>query len=326
MPVLPVPDYRPSLPFRFGNLATLYPPLFRLAPISAPEPERIELPDGDFLDFDWHRSRIGETRRLAVISHGLEGNSRKKYVLGMSRVMTEAGFDTACWSQRCCSGENNRLLHTYHSGKTDDIHSVITHCLSTGQYDEVVLIGFSMGGNQILKYLGENPAKVPQQVRAASVFSVPCDLDGCERVIALPSRRIYFEYFMRGLRKKVLIKAEAFPERVEASQLEGIRTLRDFDDRFTAPHNGFADAADYYARSSSLQFLSDIRVPTLLVNAQDDPFLPNTCYPVPQAESNPNLFLEMPKFGGHVGFVLGNGDNVYWSEMRARDFLTGILG
>lgn len=120
-------------------------------------------------------------------------------------------------------------------------------------------------------------------------------------------------------------RASMFPERVDASRLEGIRTLRDFDDRFTAPHNGFADAADYYAQSSSRQFLSAIRIPTLLVNAQDDPFLSDTCSPVQRAESNPNLSLEMPNFGGHVGFVLTNSDNMYWSELRARDFLIGSL-
>nr|WP_321514603.1 alpha/beta fold hydrolase [uncultured Pseudodesulfovibrio sp.] len=322
MPILPIPDYLPPFPFRSGNIATLYPPLFRLTPLTAPRHERIELPDTDFLDFDWHRSRTGETRKLVIVSHGLEGHARKKYVLGMAHTFTNLGFDVACWCQRGCSQEQNRLPRSYHSGETNDLHSVVMHCLSTNQYDEISLIGFSMGGNQILKYLGEEPDRVPAQVVTAAVFSVPCDLDATERVIARPSRYIYFEYFMRGLRRTIREKGKRFPNEIDATRLNGIRTLRDFDDRFTAPTNGFKDAAEYYARSSSLQFLKNIRIPTLLANAQDDPFLAPECYPLHEAENNPHLFLEMPEHGGHVGFVLSNEDNTYWSEKRAAQFLT----
>ena len=326
MPILPTPDYRPSLPFRFGNVATLYPSLFRTAPI-LPEPEssRIELADGDFLDYDLHRSRTGAPRGLVVVSHGLEGNSRRKYVLGMARMATGLGFDAVCWSQRGCGDEPNRLERSYHSGETGDIHSVVAHCLESGKYETAALIGFSMGGNQILKYLGEDPAKVPQQVRAAIAFSAPCDLDGCERVLALPSRRLYVEYFMRGLSRKIREKAALFPGRVDAGLLKGIRTLRDFDDRFTAPANGFSDGADYYARSSCLQFLPGITIPALLVNAQDDPFMSRSCYPEDEADANPKLYLEMPRFGGHVGFAITGNGNVYWSENRAAAFLTEML-
>lgn len=327
MPVLPTPDYRPPLPFRYGTMSTLYSSLCRPAPV-LPEPEtgRIELDDGDFLGFDLHRSQTGKSRGVVIISHGLEGNARRKYVLGMARMTTSLGFDAACWSQRGCGDEPNRLARSYHSGETGDLHAVLTRCLDTGGYDTAALIGFSMGGNQILKYLGENPTKVPQQVKAAVAFSAPCDLDGCERVLALPSRRIYFKYFMKGLSRKVREKAAMFPDKVDAGLLDSVRTLRDFDDRFTAPANGFKDGTDYYARASSLQFLSEIGVPTLLVNAQDDPFLSPSCYPEDQAGYNPNLHLEIPRFGGHVGFVLTNGNNVYWSEQRAEAFLCQLLG
>lgn len=326
MPVLPTPDYTTPLPFQSGNLATLYPPVCRPTPDATPQrSERIDTPDGDFLDMDWHTSRIGQTRRLVIVSHGLEGHSRKKYVLGMARMATDAGYDAVCWSQRSCSGEPNRLVRGYHSGETGDLHTVITHCLNTGRYDDIALIGFSMGGNQILKYLGENPARVPNQIKAAATFSVPCDLSATERVIARPSMRIYLEYFMIGLRRKVREKSDIFPKSVDPAQLRGITSLRDFDDRYTAPANGFADAADYYARSSCAQFLKDIRVPTLLVNAKNDPFLPSRCYPVDEATANPNFFLEMPRHGGHVGFVQFGTDNVYWSEQRAQRFLAQRL-
>lgn len=321
MPVLPAPDYTPPFLFRSGNIATLYPPLFRPTPLAAPSPERIETPDKDFLDIDWHRSRIGQTRKLVVISHGLEGHSRKKYVLGMARMATGLGYDSVCWSQRGCSGEPNRLAHSYHSGKTDDLHTVITHCLNDGQYDEVALIGFSMGGNQILKYLGEAPDLVPNEVRKAVTFSVPCDLSATERVIARTSKRIYLEYFMKGLREKVYDKHPAYPETVDPVHLKKIGRLRDFENYYTAPLNGFKDAEDYYTQSSCKQFLPHIRIPTLLVNAKDDPFLPSRCYPVVEAENNPNLYLEMPKYGGHVGFVAERNDNMYWSEKRAGEFI-----
>ncbi|HKI80453.1 MAG TPA: alpha/beta fold hydrolase, partial [Pseudodesulfovibrio sp.] len=228
----------------------------------------------------------------------------------------------ACWSQRGCSEEPNRLPRCYHSGETGDLHEIILHCLSTGRYDRVILIGFSMGGNQILKYLGEEPNRVPKQVAGALAFSTPCDLDAAERVIS--SHRIYFEYFMRGLRRKMREKGEHFPDVVDASRLNGVQSLRDFDNRFTAPMGGFKDAAEYYARASSLQFLRDIGVPSLLVNAQNDPFLTPSCFPVTEAMSNPNLFLETPVHGGHVGFVSKSGENIYWSERRAEAFLNEI--
>ncbi|MBI9078643.1 MAG: alpha/beta fold hydrolase [Pseudodesulfovibrio sp.] len=321
MPILPTPDYSPPLPFRNGNLATLYPPVFRTTPGTNPCHERIETPDNDFLDMDWHACRIGKSRRLAIISHGLEGHSRKKYILGMARMVTGLGYDAACWTQRGCGKAINRHARFYHSGETDDLHAVVTHCLKTRNYDEIMLIGFSMGGNQILKYLGKNASRVPAEITTAATFSVPCDLGATERLISKPTMRIYFEYFMLGLRQKIRAKGRMFPDVVNPAELNGINSLRQFDDRFTAPLNGFKDAEEYYTRSSCKQFLKSIRIPTLLVNAQNDPFLPHECYPMDEAETNSNLFLEMPKHGGHVGFVLNHGDNVYWSENRIKKFL-----
>jgi hypothetical protein len=325
MPVLPVPDYCPPLLLKRAHLSTLYPTLLRRRPaMDAGRRQRVDTPDSDFLLVDRHASRVGKSRRLAVISHGLEGDSRRKYVLGMARTATGLGWDAACWNQRGCGGEPNALPRSYHSGETNDLHTVLTHCLASGAYDRVALIGFSMGGNQILKYLGEAPDRVPEQVCGAATFSVPVDLGGSERMLARPSRRIYVEYFMRGLRDKVRCKAAQFPDDVPTDLLHGVRTLRDFDNRYTAPYHGFLDAADYYAHASSLPFLEEIRVPALLANAANDPFLTPSCYPEAEAGKNPNLFLEMPRWGGHVGFALPGGDNVYWSEKRAGAFLSGL--
>lgn len=325
MPVLPTPDYRPPHLFRLGNFATLYPSLFRPVPKHiVPARERIDTPDGDYLELDRHRSPEEQSKRLVIISHGLEGNARKKYTIGMANMALNLGFDAACWDQRGAGKRPNRKVRSYHSGLTEDLHTVISHCL-TGEYEEVALIGFSMGGNQILKYLGEDPERVPSQIKCAVTFSVPCDLSATEKVIARPTRHIYFQYFMKGLRQKVRTKAELFPGQVSAKKLKGIWTLRDFDDRYTAPNNGFTDAEDYYTQSSSLQFLPAIKVPTLLVQAKDDPFLAPECFPITEAEANPNLYLEMPKYGGHVGFHLPGRNNVYWSEKRAATFLSEVL-
>lgn len=326
MPVLATPDYTPPLLFRSSNIATLYPSLFRPEPVhSPPERERIDTPDNDYLDIDWHKNGGTDSKRIVIISHGLEGNARKKYTLGMAVMGLSLGYDAVCWDQRGAGKEPNKKVRSYHSGETNDLHAVITHCLKQN-YDEVALIGFSMGGNQILKYLGEAPERVPSEVKAAVTFSVPCDLSATEKVIARPSRHIYFQYFMKGLRKKVQAKAKLFPGKVDASKLRGVWTLRDFDNRFTAPNNGFKDAEDYYAKSSSLQFLPKIKVPALLVQAQDDPFLAPECYPVIEATTNPYFYLEMPRHGGHVGFHTPATDNIYWSERRAAAFLMEQLG
>ena len=176
MPVLARPDYRPSLPFSNPHVQTTFPTLFRKTPQLNPSRKRIETGDGDFLDIDHHFSATGRTAGLAIVSHGLEGHSPKKYPLGMARCLTEHGWDVVCLNFRGCSGEPNRLPRLYHSGVTDDLHTIVRYCLSTDRYQDVVLIGFSMGGNQTLKYLGESPGIVPSQVRAAIVFSVPCML------------------------------------------------------------------------------------------------------------------------------------------------------
>jgi predicted alpha/beta-fold hydrolase len=324
MPVLPSPNYRPPFPFTSGHLQTLYPTLFRRTPVTNPVRERLETPDGDFVDIDWHRSTTGSSVQLAIVSHGLEGHSRKKYPLGMARILSDHGWDVICLNFRGCSGEPNRLPRLYHSGVTDDLHRVICHGLER-TYESVALIGFSMGGNQTLKYLGEAPDLVPNRVRGAVVFSVPCWLGEAAEVMSRPSNRPYMRYFMNGLKEKIREKAHRFPGLIDTRGLDEMITFEPFDDKYTAPIHGFEDAADYYRRCSSAQFLDAIRVPTLIVQAQDDPFLPPSCYPFDAAERNPRLFLEVAEFGGHVGFMGSWLESYYWSEKRALAFLDEII-
>lgn len=325
MPLLPQPEYLPPLIFRSGHVQTIYPTLFRPQPEAGPERQRITTPDGDFLDLDLHLSKNGRNGLLAVISHGLEGNARKKYPLGMARHLTTLGWDVICFNFRGCSGEPNRLPRFYHSGVTDDLHTVLCHGLRQGDYHTAALVGFSMGGNQTLKYLGENPEKVPAAVKAAVVFSVPCDLAASSRRLEAWQNQLYMRYFMRGLREKIQLKSQMFPGLLKTEGLEAIRTFFPFDDLYTAPLHGFHNAADYYRRCSAKQFLGDIRVPTLLVQAEDDPFLSSSCYPVEEAAASRQLSLEIPRHGGHVGFVQLNSSNRYWSEERTGLFLDRVV-
>lgn len=327
MPVLSTPRYRPPFPFTSGHMQTAYPTLFRRTPETNPVRERIEIDDGDFIDIDWHHApdlNNSKLTKLVIVSHGLEGNSRKKYPLGMAKIMSDHGWDVICLNFRGCSGEPNRLPRLYHSGVTDDLHHIIHHGLDK-HYESVALIGFSMGGNQTLKYLGEDPDLVPDRVCGAAVFSVPCRLDDAAEVIGRSSNRPYMRYFMKGLKEKIREKAIRFPDLVNTSGLDEITTFEPFDDKYTAPIHGFKDAADYYRRCSSVQFLHKIRIPTLIVQAQDDPFLSPTCYPFDEAERNEKLFLEMPEFGGHVGFMGSWLEKYYWSEKRALSFLEKIV-
>ncbi|MFN2354404.1 MAG: YheT family hydrolase [Desulfopila sp.] len=325
MPVLSTPDYTPRFPFTIGHVQTLYPTLFRPTPVTTPIHERIELDDGDFLDIDWHYHRPHHrSSKLAVISHGLEGNSRKKNMLGMAAQFTDHGWDVICLNFRGCSEEMNRLPRLYHSGVTDDLHTILSHGLTTGNYRHAALIGFSMGGNQTLKYLGEAPEMLPPQVKGAVVFSVPIQLADSGTVLDHWTNRIYMEYFMKGLREKIRIKAAMFPELYDTTGLAEMKTFTPFDDKYTGPIHGFSGAADYYAQCSSKQFLHTIRTPTLIVQAQDDPFLPASCYPHEEARQNDNIFLEIPRYGGHVGFIDNGSNNRYWLEYRAAAFLKTI--
>lgn len=310
---------RTGFPFSSGHVQTLFPPLFRLRAHVHYERERLETSDGDFIDLDW--SRHGRDR-LVVILHGLEGHSRRKYVLGMARAAGMTGFDVVAMNFRGCSGEPNRKAGMYHSGWTRDLHETLLHVLQDGTYRSVDLIGFSLGGNVVLKYLGENPAAVPEPVGRAVAFSVPCDLLDSARALARPQCRLYTRYLLGQLRDKVVLKNRIFPGLLDVRGVGRITTFREFDDRFTAPLHGFRDAHDYWRRSSSRQFLPAVNRPTCIINALDDPFLGPDCYPRDEAQANSCLTLLTPRGGGHVGFVGTSGPGgLYWSEWVAMQFL-----
>jgi uncharacterized protein len=313
----------PNVPSRFlpprllsnGHLQTILPVFLRRRLTIAFEPERIELEDGDFLDLAWARTG---SNNLAILSHGLEGSFNNGYNRGMAKALQTIGWDVLAWNFRGCGNEMNRLPRFYHSGETDDLRAIIR--LAATKYARIVLIGFSLGGNVTLKYLGETESH-PSVIGAAAI-SAPIDLAASARVLDQQwSNRIYLRRFIRSLIAKVEAKAVRYPDRFDLSRSRTIRTFQEFDNRYTAPVHGFRDAADYWTKSSSRQFLSRISVPTLLLNARNDPFLAPECFPFAEAEQNSNLFFEAPKSGGHVGFIDLIRGIEPWSERRVVEFL-----
>jgi uncharacterized protein len=299
-----------------GHVETIYPALIRKVDLTHYKRERISTPDDDFLDLDWLAQ---ESDKLVILSHGLEGNSTRAYVKGMARALLQQGFDVLAWNYRGCSGEMNRQLRFYHSGATDDLDTVIRHALSTRPYTTVHLIGFSLGGNLTLKYLGEN-RKRDSRISKAIAFSTPMDLyTGCLQ-ISQRENWLYSKRFLKSLRKKVLQKA-AQKKELDVRGLEKIKTLMEFDDFLTGPIHGFKDARDYYEQCSSIRFVNDIQIPSLIVNAWNDPFLSPECYPINLLSGHAFVQLEIPERGGHVGFTQFNKNGLYWSEQRAIGFL-----
>ncbi len=238
----------------------------------------------------------------------------------MAKALNQSGFDALAWNFRSCSGEPNKLLRSYHMGASDDLEIVVKYTLATGYYNEIYLTGFSMGGNITLNYLGQHPEKVPPEVKKAAVFSVPCHISSASRKMAQFENRIYMQRFLKSLRRKLTAKTALMPATMTLDNYHRLRSFPEFDDRYTAPIHGFKDAHEYYTQCSSRQYLGQIQIPTLLVNAQNDPFLSPECFPVAEAEANPNFFLEMPPDGGHVGFVENYRRNLYYSERRAIEF------
>ena len=321
MPLVAHRHYQSPFYLFNGHLQTIVPSLWRTVPDVDYQRERLELPDGDFLDLDW--SRLPEHRPtdgFAIVSHGLEGDASRPYMRGMVRALNRTGLDALAWNYRSCGGEMNRLLRSYHLGDTADLDLVLRHALATGRYRRAYLLGFSAGGNVTLKYLGEDAAHVPTEVQRAAVFSVPTDLQASSEHIGRPQNQVYMRRFLKSLRQKIRDKAALLPGQVDLEGLEALRNFPQFDDKYTAPMHGFDSAEAYYRHASSGRYLSGIQIPTLVVNAQNDPFLPASCYPREVAANSPFVFLETPSEGGHVGFAESSGE--YYSERRAVEFLT----
>ncbi len=305
--------------FSNGHVQTIFPALFRKVREPELRRERITTPDGDFLDLDWREQ--SNRKGLAILSHGLEGYSRDPYVLAMGNGLFDLGWSVLSWNFRGCSGVPNNLLRSYHSAATEDLAVVIDHALGVLHYESVVLVGFSLGGNLTLKYLGEVGENADPRIRGSVNFSAPADIASSSMKLQTPSNAIYMRRFLKRLTAKVREKISLFPGKLKDEGLDRMTTFEEFDNAYTAPLHGFENARDYWARASSRPGLPRITVPTLLVNAENDPFLGPECFPYEEARASSHFHLEAPKGGGHLGFVTFGKGGEYWSEWRAKEFL-----
>lgn len=319
MPILPRPTYSAPLLLRNPHVHTVMAGKIGRASDPGYVRHRISTPDGDFLDLD---ELSGGFRRAAILLHGLEGSAQRPYMRTLARILHENGWDVVAVNFRGCSGEANRTPGSYHSGATADLEPVLDHVLQN--HDKVVAIGFSLGGNLLLKYMGEQGAKA--RIERAMAVSVPCDLKGSSQVLATTENRLYMWNFLRLLREKVRVKTEMFPDLVSLDGYEEIRSFQEFDDRYTAPLHGFRDAEHYWAECSCIGYLDAIERPALLLTSLDDPFFSPSCYPTSIAEKHPDFRLEMTQTGGHVGFLQHTipGVRPTYVEDRALSWLDGV--
>ena len=308
-------SFDPSWLFKNGFISTVYSGLIRRLKIIQYR-ERITLRDGDFIDLDWSYAKK-TSKSLIVLLHGMEGHGQRPYVTGPALLFNNNNVDAICVNFRGCSGELNLKYSSFHSGMTEDLEDIIKYVVSLNRYDSIFIKGISLGANILLKYLGEGN-NIPIQVKAGMAVSAPCDLSGSAKALHKLINLPYQINFLWGLLKLLKQKQKQFPNIISRSQIRSIFTLNDFDEVYTSRAHGFKNAQDYYAKSSSLQFLKSIKIPVLILNALNDSFLSKDCFPYEEAKKNSSLYLETPQFGGHVGFISRKG--FYYNEKRALEF------
>lgn len=315
MPIIDSSDYKPPFLLRNGHLNSMYSPFFR---------KKIELPfvrerfitsDEDFVDLDHLKAG---NRRLAILCHGLEGSRDSQYMMNTSAILSQNNWDVLVFNYRSCSGEMNLKLQMYHSGWTQDLHEIVTD--KENDYDEISLVGYSLGGNVVLKYTTDGTLPLSPKIKSIVAVSTPCDLSASSQKIISRQNIIYDKRFRMTLKEKMKQKHQMYPNEIPINKLENVKTLWDFDEHFTGPLHGFDGAEDYYSKCSSKQFLNNTTLPTLMITAQDDPFLTRESLIFEIAFETNNLYFMAPKFGGHVGFTTF-GQNFYWNEQKILQFI-----
>lgn len=317
MPVLDAHPFVAPVWLRNAHAQTIWAPVFRRPPRVPRRIERVETPDGDFLDL--HVAEGARENPGVLLLHGLEGSAHSKYILGVSDKLRSIGWSAICMEFRGCSGEMNHGRRLYHSGETGDLAFVASQ-LST-RYSRLYIAGFSLGGNVLVKWLGESARAVPANVYAAAAVSVPYDLMVSGPNIDQVLGGLYSRHFLRSLVQKAEMKERQHPGSLDMDRVRGARTLYEFDNHATAALHGFADADHYYRTQRSGQFLGGVRIPTLLLSAADDPFNPASTLPRSLADQSVYLHPQFTERGGHVGFVYGTPFAPrYWAEEQTVRF------
>jgi len=291
-----------------GHAQTIYPLLIKPEPLPY-QRERWETPDGDFIDLDWNTApkplATDDATPLVTLFHGLEGNSNSHYAISLMRALSAIGWGGVVVHFRGCSGEINRLPRAYHSGDTEEIDWVLQRLQLHHPLRPLYAVGVSLGGNALLKWLGEREFHAVDRLRGAAAISAPVDLTACGHHLARGFNRLYTRHFLQTLKQNAIAKLQRFPGLFDEQRMLAAANLHQFDDIVTAPLHGFSSADDYWRRASSKPWLPHIRLPTLMLNAQNDPFLPARALPL-RDQVSPKVKLELPRQGGHVGFVSGS--------------------
>jgi hypothetical protein len=305
---------------RGGHLQTIYPALCLRGPVPRYRRVRWDTPDGDFVDLDFLDAGLAGAPRV-VLFHGLEGNSSSHYAAALMRALERARWNGVVVHFRGCGGEINRLPRAYHCGDAPEIGWIVARLAEAGE--PLYAAGVSLGGNALLKWLGETGAAAGAGLRAAAAVSAPLDLMAAGAALGRGPNLIYTRAFLATLRRKSLAKLERHPGLFDRERMLRARSLRQFDDVVTAPLHGFLDTDDYWTRASSKPALAGVRLPTLVLNAKNDPFLPARCLPRPQ-EVAPLVLLEQPEEGGHAGFPSGTfPGHLDWLPQRLLAFFGG---
>ena len=318
MPILQS-SYLPSRIWQNPHVSTIYPSAFRKVNGVNYTRERLELSDGDFLDLDWSKSSANN-HKLAIFTHGFLGNSTRPYLLGGVKAFNLANYDALAWNHRGLGGENNRFEKITTHGSSNDLEEIINYVLSKKQYTEIILVGYSKGGNISMKYAGQKAENIPSEIKKIIAISSPTDLHGSVDVMG--KNGFYTERFKTKLIKFLLNRSELIDNQT-LKYFSKFKYLDDFTDNYIAPLHGFKDGRDYYEQCAAMQFVNKIRVPTLILNAKNDPVLSESCAMLDVAKHSDYIFSEVPNHGGHCGFFQPNSDGIYWGDKRIVEFVEG---
>lgn len=308
MPYIPNPAYRPPPFFRNGHWSTIYSGLIKKVPTLEHVREKWELPDGDFLLVDVYKR---SSQKAVILCHGLEGSSESRYTRRSAQFFAGQGFSVFAWNNRSCGGMMNRLPKLYHHGEVKDLNFVVQKVIAAG-YRQINLLGFSMGGAQIMNYFGTCP--IDSRIKAGIAASTPIQLKSSALRLEKGLSKVYLKRFISKIRKKVVEKAQLYPDLIPLEKVKQMDSFSDLAQSYIVPVYGFKDLDDFYTQASPAHSMAQIKTPVLVLNAWNDPIIGPAGFPVEFAKNNPFVYLETPKYGGHCAFPLREANYSYIEE------------